>query len=280
VDFAQHRPDGRSRRFQAWRSAGEQIESISERRPDPRSAMTEQGRLPDLVAAAAEQGLASRGAFAPRPADGVPDVAPRRPAGTLVLLGLAGRAGFPAFAASPEVADGGDDPLDRWSRRVIAAVATRFLGLALFPFGGPPYHPFQRWAMRAEDVRPSPLGLLIHPVWGLWHSYRGAVALEETCILPEPERAAKGPCDACAGRPCLSACPAGAHSAAGFDDAACHAHLAGPASAACHAGGCLSRRACPVGREHAHEPLQAAFTMRAFHRAQRRRHAAPGRAGP
>jgi hypothetical protein len=153
-------------------------------------------------------------------------------------------------------------------------LAGRFGALALFPFGGPPYLPFQRWAMRAEDVRPSPLGLLIHPTWGLWHSYRGALALAEPCTLAAPERPERGPCDTCADRPCLSACPVGAHSVAGFDDAACFAHLAGPSSASCHETGCLSRRACPVGREHAHAPEQAAFTMRAFHRAQRRRYAA------
>ncbi len=33
-------------------------------------------------------------------------------------------------------------------------------------------------------------------------------------------------------------------------------------------GGCLARRACPVGAEQAHGPEQAAFTMRAFLRAR------------
>jgi hypothetical protein len=229
--------------------------------------------LTDLTAAAHECGLVFRGAFAPRPGDDVPDVAAGQPAGMLVLLGFAGRAGFPRFAASPEHGDGIADPLDRWSRRNVEDLARQFRGRPLFPFGGPPYHPFQRWAMRAEDVRPSPLGLLIHPTWGLWHSYRGAIAFTDPCPLPEPDRAASGPCESCLAKPCLAACPAGAHAATGFDDAACFAHLAGPASSACHDGGCLSRRACPVGREHAHAPPQAAFTMRAFHRAQARRYA-------
>jgi len=34
-------------------------------------------------------------------------------------------------------------------------------------------------------------------------------------------------------------------------------------------GGCLARRACPVGAEHAHQPAQAAFHMRAFLAARR-----------
>ncbi|MFO1151574.1 MAG: hypothetical protein U1E62_24640 [Alsobacter sp.] len=234
--------------------------------------MTVRTILGDLVSAARDQGLVFRGAFAPEREDGVPDVVAGRPAGTLVLLGFAGREGFPHFAASPEMADGQPDPLDRWSRRLVEALADRFAGRSLFPFGGPPYHPFQRWAMRAEDVRPSPLGLLIHPEWGLWHSYRGAIALEERCMLVPPERAGPGPCDTCEERPCLAACPAGAHSGTGFDDATCFAHLSAPSSAACHQGGCLSRRACPVGRAHAPGASQAAFTMRAFHRAQVRRY--------
>ena len=30
----------------------------------------------------------------------------------------------------------------------------------------------------------SPLGILIHPDWGLWHSYRGALAFRERLDLP------------------------------------------------------------------------------------------------
>src|SRR4030095_137820 len=41
-----------------------------------------------------------------------------------------------------------------------------------------------RWAMRAEAVAPSPLGILIHPDYGLWHAYRGALAFAERLALP------------------------------------------------------------------------------------------------
>jgi hypothetical protein len=56
----------------------------------------------------------------------------------------------------------------------------------------------------------------------------------------------------------------GAFSADGYDVAACAAHLKSAAGADCMTGGCLARRACPVGAEHRHAPDQAAFTMRAF----------------
>jgi len=104
----------------------------------------------------------------------------------IVLAGMAGRDGWSAFAASPEAADGADHPLDRWSRRVIDALARDLGALALFPFGGPPFWPFQQWARRSEPVHPSPIGLLIHPRYGLWHSYRGALGFREALDVPEP----------------------------------------------------------------------------------------------
>jgi hypothetical protein len=195
---------------------------------------------------------------------------------TIVLLGMAGREGWQAFAASPEARDGRADPLDRFSRRAISVLARRFAATALFPFDGPPYHPFQQWAARAEPVHASPLGLLIHPSFGLWHSYRGALGFRESLDLP-PRAEAASPCVACAVRPCLHACPVDAFTPAGYDVAACATHLRSPAGADCMADGCLARRACPVGREHAHGPEQAAFTMCAFLRARAARTRQSGR---
>jgi hypothetical protein len=218
-------------------------------------------------ASPALDGLAWRGAFHPVPDDRVPPLPSGVPAGTLVLLGFVGRAGFATFAAAPEASDGAPHPLDRWSRRVISAVAEAAAGAALFPFGGPPWLPFQRWAQRAERVFPSPLGLLIHPRWGLWHSYRGAIALPERLDLP-PMPAAAHPCESCDGRPCLAACPVGAFGAAGYDVAACAAHIAAPAGTTCMDQGCAARRACPVGAGHRYPDASAAFYMRAFRAAR------------
>ena len=200
--------------------------------------------------------LAVRGAFHPGPDDGVPS-----PAATLVLLGWTGGRQWPAFAASAEARDGRPDPLDRWSRRLIDAAAAALGATALYPFGGPPHHDFQRWALRAEPVARSPIGLLVHPDWGLWHAYRGALAFRERLPL-RADAARASPCDACAGRPCLSACPVGAFSDHGYDVAACVNHLREPAGAACVTGGCLARRACPIAPPGS--DAQNAFHMRAF----------------
>jgi hypothetical protein len=182
---------------------------------------------------------------------------------TIALVGLAGQRGWSAFAASSEARDGGADPLDRWSRRVVGALAEELGARALFPFGGPPHWPFQRWAKRAEPMHSSPLGLLIHPRDGLWRGYRGALAFAERVAMPSFE-AAQSPCATCAARPCLSACPVGAFAGGRYDVGACVAHLRREEGRACREGGCLARRACPVGASRAHKPAQAAFHMAAF----------------
>ena len=185
---------------------------------------------------------------------------------TIVLVGVAGRSGWDAFAESEEFCDGARDPLDRWSRRIIDGLAHELGAVALYPFGGPPYLPFQQWAQRAEPVHPSPIGVLIHPRYGLWHSYRGALAFAATFDV-SPLEAAPSPCNSCAEKFCLSACPVGAFSACGYDVPACVGHLRSPEGAECVAGGCLARRACPIGAGYAHGPEQAAFAMQAFLRA-------------
>ncbi|MBV9287790.1 MAG: 4Fe-4S dicluster domain-containing protein [Hyphomicrobiales bacterium] len=216
-----------------------------------------------IYSAIVRTGLVPRGAFRLDDSERTGALATVR---TLVLVGMAGRMGWDAFAASPEGSDGLAHPLDRFSRRVIGALAAELGAEALFPFGGPPYWPFQQWARRAEPVHPSPIGVLIHPIYGLWHSYRGALGVHEALELPQFE-GSPSPCETCLERPCLSACPAGAFSLGGYDVPACVAHLRRAAGEDCMTAGCLARRACPVGRGHAHGPDRAAFTMRAFLRA-------------
>jgi hypothetical protein len=186
---------------------------------------------------------------------------------TIVIAGTVGRDGWEAFAASPEASDGLADPLDRWSQRLIESLAAELGAKALFPFGGPPFLPFQQWAQRAEPVHFSPIGLLIHPYYGLWHAYRGAIGFPEEFAVPWPALA-PSPCETCSGRWCLKTCPVGAFSEAGYDVAACAGHLRSAAGGDCMDFGCRARRACPVGADHAYGPEQANFLMRAFLRGQ------------
>ena len=209
----------------------------------------------NLGSALAEYGLVTRGAFHPSPGDGVPG-----DPGTLVLAGNAGPDMWRAFAGSmPD----GSDPLDAWSQVAIGAVASRCRATPLFPFAAPPYLPFQRWAAMADSVSPSPLGILIHRQFGLWHGYRGALAFTDRLPLP-PRDDTLSPCEACADKPCLSACPVAAFTEAGYDVDACAGHLLGPEGQHCMTRACLARHACPVGQDYVYPPDQAAFHMRAF----------------
>ncbi|MBU6266770.1 MAG: 4Fe-4S dicluster domain-containing protein [Sphingomonadales bacterium] len=215
--------------------------------------------LAAIETAIAGAGLVARGALRLDSEDRAGVLSGRH---SLVLVGFVGRAGWDAFAAAPERGDGQQHPLDRWSRRMIDAIAGRLDAHAVYPFEGPPYWPFQRWARRAEPLHPSPLGLLIHPVYGVWHSYRGALAFRQDVASPPPVPTLS-PCDNCVGKSCLSACPVRAFTSAGYDVAACAASLRANEHA-CMALGCLARRACPVGVHHAHAPDQAEFGMQAF----------------
>lgn len=184
------------------------------------------------------------------------------PKGTrsLLLLGPREPGFWPHLTSQPEW-DGAPDPVDRWSRRVIGRIACDLRAKALFPFGGPPYHPFFQWALRSGRIRQSPLRLLVHDEQGLMVSFRGALALKQRVELPPSDP----PCPDCAA-PCLTACPVGALGAEGYDVARCHQHLDQPAGAECLSAGCLARRACPVSLTYARMKDQSAYHMRQFHR--------------
>lgn len=208
-----------------------------------------------------EAGLADLGMFAALPEHGAPDGV-----GAVMLLGM-GPNGWARFEASPEYADGEPEPLDRWSVRVIDALAQDLGAQALYPFGGPPYQPFLRWAAATGRIWPSPLGMSIHAEHGLWMSFRGALgfaSMPDHASMPAVQR----PCDTCADKPCLSACPVGAFSGEAYGVDACVSHITSDRGRDCRERGCLARRACPVGVEWIPQPERAAFHMGAFIRAR------------
>lgn len=183
--------------------------------------------------------------------------------GTMVLLSPLEPGFWAHVTAEPEFSDGQPDPVDRWSSRVIGALADTLGGTALFPFGGPPYAPFISWATRTGRAWPSPVGMLVHDTAGLMISIRGAVLLP--ALLNLPPTPPVSPCTGCA-QPCLTACPVGALGPRPYDVPACHAHLDSPEGGDCLAGGCQVRRACPVSQRFARDPAQTAHHMRHFHK--------------
>ena len=219
--------------------------------------------LAAVEAALGDAGLTLLGAFHPEPGDAVPPLADGRPTATLAIAGNVGDTMWRTFERD-RVDEA--DPLDAWSRRVLDPIAERLGGHALFPFGGPPHLPFQRWAQRAGPYAPSPIGPLIHPDYGLWHAFRGALAFAARLALPPPDDRAR-PCESCADKPCLSTCPVAALQPTGYDVPACVAHISTSAGDDCLALSCRARRACPIGRIYTYSPKQSRFHMAAFIRA-------------
>lgn len=210
------------------------------------------------------EGLRARGGFVAEPTDSLPaDV------GSIILVGNIGGSMWPSFEADRRDVD---NPLDDWSKRTLGSLVDRLPGAikAVFPSDGPPYMPFQQWALRAEPVHPSPLGPLIHPEYGLWHAYRGAILFSGVVgDLPIVEPTTS-PCSICVDKPCLTTCPVGAidEDEGGLDVSACATHLKTHAGDACLAAACKARRACPVGVDFRYGEPQARFHMGAFLRSR------------
>jgi ferredoxin len=219
--------------------------------------------LETIRAAIAPHGLFVRGSI--DCGDDGPFLTDGRRARSVVLIGNIGSSLWMDFStwrmASPD--RGGADPLDRWSVETVGPLAARLGATAYFP-SEKPWQPFQHWAMQAEGLKASPLGILIHPIYGLWHGYRAALGFCE-CLPHDRAMVHAHPCDACLDKPCLSTCPVGAISCKGFDVAGCRDHLRTPqGQAGCMRLGCIAHNACPVGAEFRYETGQLRFHMAAL----------------
>ena len=182
--------------------------------------------------------------------------------GTLVLLGPHEPGFWAHVTAQLEFKDNAPDPLDRWSARTISALAHHLGGTPYFPFGTP-VRPFITWALRSGRAWVSPAQLLVHDTAGLFVSYRGAILVPQELDLPLPP--AK-PCDTCAVKPCLNACPTSALTAQGYDLPACHSYLDSALGQTCMSAGCAVRRACPLAQTYPRVDQQSAYHMTQFHK--------------
>lgn len=176
----------------------------------------------------------------------------------IVMLGPLEPGFWAAFTASPEWADGLPDPMDRWSARVIGALATELRATPHFPFGDPPA-PFLTWAMNSHAAWQSPVGMLVQAKAGLMVSYRGALEFDMGLSVPATDK----PCNTC-DAPCQTACPVGALTDDGYDVPKCKTFLRTDAGQDCLTGGCLVRRACPVSQTYGRDPAQSAYHMERF----------------
>lgn len=204
--------------------------------------------------------MVARGAFDVTPDDHVADLPAGRPAQGVIMVG--NRSDGAMWQRFTDDRRDEPDPLDAWTRRVLRPIAHDHGGVLIHP-SDEPFAPILRWARRAADVWPSPIGLLVHPTEGLWHAYRGALVFPERVAGSPPTGEASSPCVGCPA-PCLSTCPVDAFSPGAYDHIACRVHVASGAEPRCSDLGCAARRACPVNADGAYGPEQMRFHMRAF----------------
>ena len=162
---------------------------------------------------------------------------------SILLLGPDEPNFWEIFKESEEFNDLEANPLDRWSKRVIDNIAWQNKCTALYPFGGKPYKPFFSWALRSGSVWSSPVHLAVHKDKGLFVSFRGALAINQS---KKNNQSFENPCTKCPA-PCLSACPVDAFTEVGYDVVTCKDHISSLDSSNCKSLGCNTRRACPVG---------------------------------
>ncbi len=189
------------------------------------------------------------------------------PIKTVALIANIGSTLWSSFKMSDAFMDGQPHPLDRWSRARAGELAAHYGAAVVMPSDGPPYYPFQRWARRATGAQPSPIGLLMHPTYGLWWALRAALVFDRELALGAfagPEQPQLAACDTCEDRPCLTTCPVSAFKVDGYDVATCRSHVQSPEGEACARGSCLARRACPIARDLAYGTEHATFHMDAF----------------
>ena len=232
--------------------------------------------LDDIKKLAESNGLRIRGTL-PAHTQDLPTQEDGSPSRVLLLIGAEGGSLWPTFSQSSEYHDNCADPLDRWSRRVGESMADELEGLAVFPFDGPPFHPFISWATQSGSVNPSRLGLSLHRRFGLWHAFRFALVLpyEIDHAEPIPDTGSASACDTCELKPCLQVCPVSAFDGEQYDVHACYQYLRDTPDAPCHTSGCRARDACPEGAEYRYPDEQVVFHMRQFYQALNRRYEEP-----
>jgi epoxyqueuosine reductase QueG len=201
------------------------------------------------------EGFTPLGWFAPERSD-------QLSAKQVVLIGNAGPQMFRRFMRERKA----DDSLDEWTRAVIDPLADDLGAKAVYPFDQP-FPPFLTWARKAGAGHVSPLGLNIHPTYGLWHAYRAALLFPVEFDFAS-RRAGAHPCESCAAKPCLTACPVSAFDGTSYDVKSCGQYLHTDEGAACMTGGCKARMACPVGIDFRYENPQVQFHMKAFKKAR------------
>jgi len=153
---------------------------------------------------------------------------------------------------NPARYDGNRDPVDDLSSAAIEAAVKEMTDFGLRACAVYPWRqeacgwlPFQSWALACGFGKMGLVGVVVHPEYGPWLSFRGAI-ITDAAINPDPPLAGFDPCGECEA-PCVEECPAGAVSRKGCNVQKClGARLF---DERCEMR-CAAREACVYGRAY------------------------------
>ena len=98
-----------------------------------------------------------------------------------------------------------DHPIESFSKKVMMKFASDFLKddiEILYPADSS-ILPLQKIGRAMNLCRQSPIGIDIHPDYGLWFAFRGIFLTNLEISTPTP-KTFESPCDSCSDRPCMN----------------------------------------------------------------------------
>jgi epoxyqueuosine reductase len=183
---------------------------------------------------------------------------------SVILVGFAGRGFWEILQGFLKENPGFRDTREDW---IDDYTVLRFMHVAriledekvdyemVFPFGsGELSLDFSKLGELGGVGTKSLMGILIHPEYGLWISLRGAIVTDLEFDYYDEPLLSFNPCHHCF-KPCISACPASTVSERDWNYVVCMKFRL--SNNTCR-DNCVSRRACPYGKEHQYSEAQLA----------------------
>lgn len=178
--------------------------------------------------------------------------------GHLILIGSGGPLLW-TYLKSPHIHE--NHPIDTYVGECVNNFAHTVFGdqapVILYPRSDLVF-PLQQLGHILGLTKKSPLGIDLHPDFGLWFAYRALLWTSEDVPMINPP-AWSSPCETCVDKPCVSNCPSQAVTVQSFNIKNC-ANYRLLANSSC-ANRCLSRLACPFHAEQRYSDEQIRYHM-------------------
>lgn len=171
---------------------------------------------------------------------------------------LVANAGYKFWQSMKDAKVEGEDPIDQYSTTIVQRYSQHFLD-AEFELLYPSDYPVSLRTIGSKTgwSHDSPMGISIHPEFGLWFAYRALFMVSTPLPASQPIQL-KHPCESCVDKPCQAVCPASAVTEMGAFDLDTCARFRIEDDSICGFQ-CLSRISCPVGAEYRYVPEQMKY---------------------